>query len=562
MSEKVAGVPGFPMPPGLAARLEEIFPKLTADEVSRMKPFARERPLAAGEVLFEPGTSRVPFYVVIEGALSMVQDEIGGERLIVRHEAGGFTGELAMLSNQPTLVRARAEGLTRILEIDYDRFRELVATDAQIGQTILRAFILRRQALVARGEGELVLVGSRHSSGTLRLQEFLSRNGYPYSSLDVETDSRVQGLLDLFSLRVEDVPVVICRGNRVLKNPSVEELATCLGLSPFDETVVRDLVVVGAGPAGLSAAVYAASEGLNVLVLEAYAPGGQAGTSSRIENYLGFPTGISGRELASRAFVQAEKFGAEISVARSAARLGCDRRPYRIEMDGTGVQARAVVIATGAQYRKPAIPDLERFEGVGIYYGATPIEANLCRGEDVVVVGGANSAGQAAVFLAENVRHVDMLLRGPDLGAKMSRYLVRRIEETPNIRLWTETEIASLEGGDHLERVTWVDRSTGERSTQDRRHVFLMVGALPNTKWLGGCVALDEKGFIKTGQDIGAEDLKTFRWPLSRLPYFFETSLPGVFAVGDVRSSSTKRVAAAVGEGAVCIQLVHRVLAE
>ena len=558
--------------PEFEPRRAEMFPKLTAEQIGRIAPFARERTLAAGEILFDRGSSRVPFFVVREGAVAIVQpriqprgasgDDPGSEELIVRHEAGGFAGEIAMLSSQPMMNRARAERPTRIMEVDHDRFRALVQTDAEIGQIILRAFILRRRALIARGTGGLVLVGSRHSSGTLRIQEFLTRNGYPYTPLDVENDPRVQGILDLFDLTVDDVPVVICGEDRILKNPTVETLAGCLGLNPVDETALRDLIVVGAGPAGLSAAVYAASEGLSVLVLESYAPGGQAGTSSRIENYLGFPTGISGRDLASRAFIQAEKFGAEISVARTAAHLGCGERPYHVRMDSGSVPARAIVIATGAQYRKPAIPELKRFEGIGVYYGATPIEANVCGGEEVIVVGGANSAGQAAVFLAETARRVRVFVRKPGLAESMSRYLVRRLEETSNIEIHPLSEIVALEGADHLERVTWTEGPGGTKHTDAVRHVFMMVGALPNTSWLDGCIALDEKGFIKTGLDIAEEDLRRFNWPLARPPYFFETSRPGVFAVGDVRSNSTKRVAAAVGEGAVCIQLVHRVLSE
>jgi thioredoxin reductase (NADPH) len=326
---------------------------------------------------------------------------------------------------------------------------------------------------------------------------------------------------------------------------------------------VRDIVVIGAGPAGLAAAVYAASEGLDALVIEANAPGGQAGSSSRIENYLGFPTGVSGQDLAGRALVQAEKFGAELAVARSAVRLDCASRPYSVDLGGgVSVQARTVAIATGARYRKPDLPNLQRFEGVGIYYGATSIEADLCRGEDVVIVGGGNSAGQAAVFLSQSETRVHLLVRGTGLAETMSRYLIRRIEETPNIELRTRTEIVALEGNGSLESVAWRDNSTGETATLPIRHVFLMTGANPNTEWLQKCVALDEKGFVKTGPDLLPGELDAAKWPLARAPLLFETSRPGVFAIGDVRSGSVKRVAAAVGEGSVVVQLVHKVLAE
>jgi thioredoxin reductase (NADPH) len=355
---------------------------------------------------------------------------------------------------------------------------------------------------------------------------------------------------------------VICRGERILRKPTIEELGDCLGLSDVNVEAVRDVVVVGAGPAGLAAAVYAASEGLGVLVVEANAPGGQAGSSSKIENYLGFPTGISGQSLASRAYAQAEKFGAEFAVARTAVRLACERRPFRVEIAaGVAVEARAVIVATGVRYRRLDVAGLARFEGVGVYYVATQVEANLCRGEDVIVVGGGNAAGQAAVFLAGVDCRVHILVRAAGLAQTMSRYLIRRIEETPSITLDSRCSITALEGGDHLEGVTWRNDATGMRTTAPIRHLFSMTGASPNTAWLQSCVALDEKGFVKTGQDVLPGDLAEARWPLARPPLLFETSIPNVFAVGDVRANSVKRVAAAVGEGSVCVQLVHRALA-
>jgi thioredoxin reductase (NADPH) len=538
--------------------LDETFPKLSEKHLARIAGFAGERRFADGEMLWEQGDCNRPLFVVLEGRVAILS---GTDHLVVVDEPGEFTGDVDLLSGRPVVVRGRATGATRVLEIPAEKLREVVQTDSELSEIFLRAFLLRRIALMALGQGSVVLIGSRHSAGTLDLQEFLTRNGQPYAYLDVDRDPDVQKTLDSFNVGVDDVPVFICRGTKVLKKPTIEEVAECLGLNRIDAGVAHEVAIVGAGPGGLAAAVYAASEGLDAIVLEASAPGGQAGSSSRIENYLGFPTGISGQELASRAFVQAEKFGAAIAVARSAVRLGCEHRPYQLELaDGTRILARTVILATGARYRKPDLPNLARFEGVGVYYGATRIEANYCEGDDVIVVGGRNSAGQAAVFLSGEGRNVHMLVRSDSPAASMSRYLIRRIEETANIMLRTRTRIEALEGGERLERVTWRNTATGERATVDVRHVFLMTGAVPNTAWLQGCVALDEKAFVKTGQDLTPGDLEKTKWPLARPP--LETSLPGVFAVGDVRASSVKRVAAAVGEGSVCVQLVHRVLAE
>jgi thioredoxin reductase (NADPH) len=428
----------------------------------------------------------------------------------------------------------------------------------------MRAFILRRVELFNRGLGDVVLVGSSHSAGTLRIKEFLSRNGNPYSYIDLERDTGVQEFLDRFQVTVDEIPVLICRGQTVLRNPSNQQLADCLGFNAsIDESHVRDVIVVGAGPAGLAAAVYAASEGLDVLVLETTAPGGQAGSSSKIENYLGFPTGISGRDLAGRAYTQAQKFGAEVFISRAATKLSCSRKPYVLEIEGgTLLKTQTVIIASGAQYRKLPLKNLDRFEGVGVYYGATFIESQLCEGDDVVIVGGGNSAGQAAVFLAQKARRVHLVVRAEGLGDTMSRYLIRRIEESPVIELHTHTEITELAGSDQLERITWRNNQTGAEESRQLRHLFLMTGATPNTAWLSGCVAMDDKGFIKTGGDLLPEDLAAAHWPLGRQPYLFETSHPGVLAVGDVRSGNVKRVASAVGEGSIAVHLVHRVLHE
>ncbi len=537
---------------------EDTFPILTSEQIGHIATFARERKFADGESLWEQGDRNNPLFVVVEGEVEILS---GREHVVTVHHPGAFTGDVALLSGHPAVVKGRARGATRVLELPPQRLRTLVRTDSDLMEVFLRAFILRRLALVSMGRGNVVLIGSRHSAGTLELQEFLARNSQPFTYVDADRDAEVQTMLDSFGVTASDIPVFICRGERVLKKPTIAEAGECLGLSRVNEAQVRDLVVIGAGPAGLAAAVYGASEGLDVLVIETNAPGGQAGSSSRIENYLGFPIGISGQHLAGRALVQAEKFGAEIVVARTAARLQCDRPLYGIQVgSGQTIQARAVIIATGVQYRKPDLPNLARFEGLGVYYTATHIEATFCQGEDVIVVGGANSAGQAAVFLSGHGRQVHMLVRGPRLADSMSRYLIQRIEETPSITLRTSTQIEALEGNGSVEHVTWRD-AEGALTTVDVRHVFLMTGATPNTAWLRDCVALDDKGFVKAGPDLLPGDLDPGRWPTGRSPLLFETSLPGVFAVGDVRAGSVKRVAAAVGEGSVCVQLVHKVLA-
>jgi thioredoxin reductase (NADPH) len=512
-------------------------------------------------VLVEPGQQAMRFFVVTAGQVEIVGMS-SPEPVVAVLRHGQFTGEVNMLSGRPGLVRIRVSEPGAVIEVDREQLLGLVQTDSELSEILLRAFILRRVEIIARGISDVVLVGSSHSPGTLRVKEFLTRNGHPYAYIDLDRDSGVQELLDRFHVGVEDVPVLICRGNTALRNPSNRQIASCLGFNEaIDPTHIRDLVIVGAGPSGLAAAVYGASEGLDVLVLEADSPGGQAGSSSKIENYLGFPTGISGQELAANAYTQAQKFGAHVMIAKGAQHLACDRKPYAVEIeDGVRVLARTVIIATGAEYRRIPLQNLQRFDGAGVYYGATFIEAQLCGGEELIVVGGGNSAGQAAAFLSQTARHVHLLVRSGGLADSMSRYLIRRIEESPNITLRTHTEIAALEGSDHLERVQWRDNQTGNTETRDISHVFIMTGAAPNTRWLDGCVVLDAKAFIKTGPDLSSDDLHAAQWPLARVPHLLETSLPGVFAVGDVRSGNTKRVASAVGEGSIAIALVHQVL--
>jgi thioredoxin reductase (NADPH) len=551
-----------PLPSALDARTQA-FPVLTPAQINRIHPGGKVRQVTKGDILFDPGDTDVPFFVLLSGRMEIVQPDLTGESLVATHGPGEFTGEMTMISGRRCLVRGRVTEPGEFLELDGQSLRSLVAKDAELSEIFMRAFILRRLALISHGQGNLILLGSRHSANTLRLREFLGRNEHPFNYIDLDTDKTSQELLDRFNIKPDEIPVVVCSAKRVLRNPSIQELASCVGLNiAIDESQVRDLIIVGAGPAGLAAAVYAASEGLDVLAIETDTPGGQAGSSSKIENYLGFPTGLSGQELAARAIAQTEKFGAKIMVAHSVARLDCSRRPFNIVLDnGNRLAARAIVIATGAQYNKLRIDNLTKFEGQGIYYGATHMESQLCEAEDLIVVGGGNSAGQAAVFLSQTGGKVHMLVRSGELSDTMSRYLIQRLDENPNVELHYKTEITGLEGGAHLDRVTWLDRVSGESSTHDIRHVFVMAGASPRTEWLRGCLALDDKGFILTGRDLETANGDS-KWSLTRTPQMLETSLPGVFAVGDVRSGNVKRVASAVGEGAIAVHMVHRALAE
>jgi thioredoxin reductase (NADPH) len=557
-----ARLPGEPI---VSSHADPAFPVLTPAQLVRVAARGHVRSVQAGEVIVEAGDRNVPFFVIVRGRVEIAQQRpTGGVTQIVVHSAGQFTGEVNMLSGRRSLVSMRAVEPGEVLELAREQLLAVVQTDSELSEIVMRAFILRRVALISSGFGDVVLIGSSHCAGTLRAREFLTRNGYPHTTVDLDRDESVQDLLDRFQVSAADIPVVICHGKDVLRNPSNRQIADCLGLNePVDVTHVRDIVIIGAGPSGLAAAVYGASEGLDVLVVESHAPGGQAGSSSKIENYLGFPTGISGQDLAGRAYTQAQKFGAEMIVAKGATRLACDRRPYAIETDdGPTIHARAIVIASGAAYRKLAIRDLSRFEGAGVYYGATAMEAALCRDEEVAVVGGGNSAGQAAVFLAQTARRVHMLVRGGNLADTMSRYLIRRIEDNPAIDLRTNTEVVSAEGDGHLQRLEWRDKKAGTVGVHDVRHLFVMTGADPCTEWLRQCVVLDAKGFVKTGPDLSVEDLAASRWPLARHPYLLETTLPGVFAVGDVRGGNIKRVASAVGEGSIAVAFVHRVLHE
>ena len=543
--------------PDTPEQLDLMFPLLSDAQIARLAPFGEQRRVEAGEIVFDQGDATHGVFVVLEGSLEIIDVARGHQDALRALSRGAFTGEINQLSGRRSLVRCRAPEASTVLEIPRPNLRHIIQTDTELGEILLRAFMLRRVYLIAHSVGDAVLIGSSHSADTLRLQSFLSRNGHPHTYLDVERDADVQTALDHFEIGVADIPVLICREDLVLRNPTNAEAAACFGLNAgIDDTAVYDLIVVGAGPSGLAAAVYGASEGLNVLVVESTAPGGQAGSSSRIENYLGFPNGISGQDLAGRAFVQAEKFGANIAVARSARALKCARAPYALELDdGAVVQARSIIVAAGAQYRKLDVPNLEQFEGVGVYYGATQVEAEVCAGQVIAIVGGGNSAGQAALFLSGIAKRVYLIVRGPGLAATMSRYLISRIEACSEISLETWTTIEALEGESRLERIRRRNNQTGATVNEEIPHLFLMTGADPNTAWLDGCLSLDDKHFIKTGADLAAD------WPLRRAPYPLETNLPGIFAVGDVRSGSLKRVAAAVGEGSMAVQFVHKVLA-
>lgn len=533
-------------------RKEQTFPRLNADMATRLVKYGVEEVVPEGTVLFRRGDRRIDYFFVIEGCIEVYDlDENGQPNVFTVHGPNQFTGEVDLFSERQIMVNGRTGSETRLVRVDPVNFRKLVSGEPDIGEVIMRAFILRRVGLIQSGQGGVTLAGSAHAADTVRLRSFLIRNGYPYRLLDTDIDEDARHLIDGFGLDPSECPVVIMPDRRVLRCPTTRELADELGISiHLDSDHIHDVAVIGAGPAGLAAAVYAASEGLDTLVLEALAPGGQAGTSSKIENYLGFPTGISGEALAGRAQVQAMKFGAHMAMARSVQAMDCSRHPYRLMLDdGTSVRARAVIVATGARYRKLDHLDYERFEGQGIHYAATAMEATLCAGEDVVVVGGGNSAGQAAVFLARTVKHVHILVRGDGLASTMSDYLVQRILQSPRITLHTRCTIDHLDGDAYLREVGWrcVD---GTQTRVKAGSLFVMIGAEPNTAWLEGCLDLDRKGFVVTGRD--ADGYAT--------PSPFATTLRGVFAVGDVRSGSIKRVASSVGEGSVVVQAIHRFL--
>ena len=554
----------------IETRGHQMFPVLEPAQIETAKRFASgpARQFAPGEAIYKPGQQRVPMWLVLKGAIKVVrQDALNHEAPIIVLGAGQFSGEISQLAGRGALASAEAgpEGCTA-LPFEAAHVRALLIGSAEVGEIVMRAFILRRVALIEEGGVGSVLIGEPASREVVRLQGFLRRNGYPYTVLDANKDEEGRGIVERLGVLPEELPVVLCPNGSILKCPTDAEAGACLGITPeLDPEKIYDVAIVGAGPAGLAAAVYAGSEGLSALVLDERAFGGQAGASARIENYLGFPNGISGMALAGRAYNQALKFGVEIAVPIEVSRLDCREGeqnpdiPMRLEFtNGAVAQARTVVIASGARYRRPAIPNLSMFEGRGISYWASPVEAKLCEAQEVALIGGGNSAGQAVVFLAPKVKRLHLIVRGPGLEASMSRYLIERIAALSNVELHTGTEVTALEGDEKvgLTAVTFRKRASGESHTCPLRHLFLFIGADPNASWLKGCVDTDAKGFVLTGaNDVERTGAKT----RPRLP--LETSRRGVFAIGDVRAGSTKRVGAAIGEGAAVVAQIHSVLA-
>jgi thioredoxin reductase (NADPH) len=539
------------------------FPTLTDDQIEFLKRYGEVRKTEAGQILFSEGDRSYDFIVILEGEAEIVENFAGAARTIAVHSAHRFLGEMNMLTGQSVYLSAVIREGGEVLAIPPENLKEIITEEPTLSDTILKAFLARRSVLMRAGTG-LRIVGSRRSRDALRLREFAVRNRLPHAWVELDEDAGAGALLERFGAQPQETPVAIWLGEKVLKNPSNAELARAIGLDvDTSREQVYDLIVVGAGPAGLAAAVYGASEGLATLSLEAVALGGQAGTSSRIENYLGFPAGLSGSELASRALVQADKFGARTTVPQEAIGLRRENDSYRVTLsEGGEVTGRGIVIATGARYRRPDIPRLERFEGMSVHYAATEAEAQMCRGNEVAVVGGGNSAGQAAVFLARRVAKVSLIIRGGDLGKNMSRYLIDRIEGTANIELLVHAGVHELVGDGALEGIVVEDNRTGERRTLEARALFVFIGAEANTGWLEGTIALDERGFVPTGEALERSALDARAWDgLSREPFLLESTLPGVFAAGDVRSGSVKRVASAVGEGSMAVRFVHQYLA-
>ncbi|MFK4719831.1 thioredoxin reductase (NADPH) [Bradyrhizobium niftali] len=543
-------------------RPEQTFPALTSAEIERIRHFGELRTYSDGELLFETAKPGPGMFVILKGHVAITQrDGLGHVTPIIDQGPGQFLAELGQLSGRPALVDGRAEGDVEVLLIPPDRLRALLVAEAELGERIMRALILRRVSLIQGGVGGPVLIGPSNSAGVVRLQGFLTRNGQPHHLLDADSEHDAAEVIARYSPKPEDWPLVVTADGSVLRNPSEIELGRAIGMiGGAKDDRIYDVAIVGCGPAGLATAVYAASEGLSVAVVDTRAFGGQAGASARIENYLGFPTGISGQALAGRAFTQAQKFGAEIMIPMSVKSLDCSRRAgtFALALDcGDTLRSRAVVVASGARYRRPEIANLDTFEGRGVWYWASPVEARLCAGEEVALVGAGNSAGQAAVFLSGHARKVLMIIRGGGLGASMSRYLIERIEATPNIELMFNTEITALEGDEAslLRRIRWKSRLSSDEDFADIRNLFLFVGADPATGWLDGCgVTLDRGGFVVTGAQSEQN--------LGRLVAPLETSVPGVYAVGDVRSGSVKRVGGAIGEGAQVVASLHGYLGD
>ena len=535
------------------------FPRLDDDQRARLRGLGRVRAVEAGEVLFAAGDRGADFFVIESGAVVIVQGYGEENRVIAVHGPHRFLGELSLLTGQRLYLSGIVRDAGEVIQIPVEKLREIVAEDKPLSDVILGAFLARRSILIDVGTG-IKLIGSRFSSDSRRLREFLARNRMPHQWTDLEDDDEADALLSSLAVEPNETPVVIASGGEVMRNPSNAELGRAIGLgSSGTPPPLCDVVVVGAGPAGLAAALYAASEGLDVQGVEAIASGGQAGTSARIENYLGFPAGVSGSELAQRAGVQAGKFGARLAVPAAAVRLTSERGRHAIALsNGEVATGRTVVIATGAQYRRLDVPRLEEFEGGGVYYAATQAEAQLCAGDPVVIVGGGNSAGQAAMFLSQS-SHCRLLIRGDDLAKSMSRYLVDQVERNDAIEVCTDSEVVELDGDRELGTVTIADSRSGERTRLAAKALFVFIGASPHTEWLEGQLATDRAGFLLTGRDVERRQLAEFN---GDQPFFLETSRPGIFAVGDVHSGSIKRVASAVGEGSMAVRLIHHRLAD
>ena len=535
----------------IARRGDQMFPRLSDEEIARLSKFGEPRNYRAGEYLVRVGEKGPGLVLILSGRVEVTQNDRGEARHIVTHERGNFMGELAQLSGRPFLVDELALTDVDAVAIPTDRLRAVLIAEADLGERIMRALILRRMGLIESGAGPII-IGEEGNGDVLRLVNFLRRNGHPYNQLDPANDNCARTLVERFHVEVEELPIVLCPNGNLLRNPSEGQLARCVGLvGPVDSNKIYDAVVIGAGPSGLATSVYAGSEGLSVLAIDCRSFGGQAGASARIENYLGFPTGISGMALMGRAFSQSQKFGVEVLIPDEAVKLDCARRPYNIVLQtGERIQARSIAIATGARYRRLGVDHLEEFEGRSVHYWASPLEADLSDGQEVALVGGGNSAGQATVYLASRARKVTLIARR-SLRDTMSEYLIERIRSQPNVEVVIGCEVAALEGSDgELKGISWRDRSSGEETQRSVRYLFSFIGAEPNTDWLAASgVKLDERGFVLTGDEAGD----------GRLP--LETNLDGVFAVGDVRSGSVKRVAASVGDGAQVVAAIHAFLA-
>jgi thioredoxin reductase (NADPH) len=541
------------------ARSEVAFPRLSETQITTLAQVATRRRYRDGEALFEAGGQHNAFFVVLSGAVEIIDSSGSEPRTVAVHKAGEFTGDIDLLSRRRPVVTAMARGDTTVLEIAPAAIRQIIAERPAIGEVILNAFIARRAELLDSGFQGVRVMGSGRSRDTYRLVEFLTRNQVPVTWVDTDDDPGLGELLQHFGIGAQELPAVACNGQPLLRNPSTSALAEAVGVKRPIGTQVYDLVIIGAGPAGLAAAVYGASEGLTTLVLDSTAPGGQAGASMKIENYLGFPTGITGAELTGRATLHAQKYDARISTPSSATGLERDGSRLVVHVDdGAAATARCVLIATGANYRRLDVPGRERFEGLGVYYAATPTELSACGNDQVVVVGAGNSAGQAAVFLAEHTARTLMLVREDDLRSSMSSYLAERIEEADNIEVRYHTEIRRMDGDERLERIEAEDTRTGDRYTITTPAVFTFIGVLPCSGWLPEQIETDRRGFIRTGRAAGSSP----HWTLDRRPFLLETSQPGVFAAGDVRLGSVKRVASAVGEGAMAVTFVHEYLSD